>query len=366
MDLRRHMGMISENFWRGKRVFLTGHNGFKGAWLSLLLQNMGAIVTGYSLAPEAGRNLFELAKVADGMHSIIGDIRDCNKLADAVRESKPEIVFHLAAQALVRRAYSDPVQTYSTNVMGLVNLFEAIRNYGSARALVNVTSDKCYENKEWVWAYREDEPMGGHDPYSSSKACAEIITSAYHRSYFNGDKQGVAIASARAGNVIGGGDWAQDRLVPDIIRAFEAGKTVDIRNPSSIRPWQHVLEPLSGYLLLAQKLFESGKQFSGAWNFGPSNEGEKSVQWIVEKLVSEWGDGASWRIIGNTGPHEAQILKLDCSKARTKLHWSPSWDIGTTISKLTTWYKHVAAGGDCRSLTRQQINDYVAALAARV
>ena len=287
---------VSDNFWRGKRVFMTGHTGFKGSWLSLWLQSMGAQVVGYALAPPTNPSLFEVAEVGKGMTSIIGDIRDLEKLRAVFTEHKPDIVIHMAAQPLVRYSYIEPVETYATNVMGTVNLLEAVRSTPSVKAVVNITSDKCYENREWVWGYRENEAMGGYDPYSSSKGCAELVASAYRNSYFHPDKyqqHGVAIASARAGNVIGGGDWAGDRLIPDILRAIVLGEPVHIRSPHAIRPWQHVLEPLSGYLQLAQKLYTDGTAYAEGWNFGPNEEDAKPVQWIVEKLTESWGEGSS-------------------------------------------------------------------------
>ena len=276
---------IDADFWRGRRVFLTGHTGFKGGWLALWLQRLGADVTGYALDPPTTPSLFAVARVGAGMRSIINDIRDAETLAQAMREAQPEIVIHMAAQPLVRYSYQAPVETYATNVMGTVHLLEAVRQTDSVRAVVNVTSDKCYENREWVWGYRENEPMGGYDPYSNSKGCAELVTAAYRNSYFNPaqySQHGVALASARAGNVIGGGDWAEDRLIPDILRAIAAGEAVNIRSPHAIRPWQHVLEPLSGYLLLAQRLIEDGPAHAEGWNFGPSEEDARPVQWIVE------------------------------------------------------------------------------------
>ncbi|MBU1775020.1 MAG: CDP-glucose 4,6-dehydratase, partial [Gammaproteobacteria bacterium] len=299
---------VNATFWRGKKVFMTGHTGFKGGWLSLWLQSMGAQVTGFALLPPTIPSLFEVADVAQGMTSIIGDIREAESLAKAVREAAPEIVIHMAAQPLVRYSYANPVETYSTNVMGTVHLLEAVRQTPSVRAVVNVTSDKCYDNKEWVWGYRENEAMGGFDPYSNSKGCAELVASAYRNSFFNPEKyheHKVALASVRAGNVIGGGDWAADRLIPDILRAISDNKPVVIRSPHAIRPWQHVLEPLSGYLLLAEKLYEQGIAYAEGWNFGPNDEDAKPVQWIVERLTEQWGDGASWLLDGGEHPHEA-------------------------------------------------------------
>jgi len=351
-------------FWRGKKVFLTGHTGFKGSWLSLWLQQMGAQVTGFALAPSSSPNLFETARVADGMRHIVGDIRDGAALREAMQQAQPDIVIHMAAQALVRYSYQHPVETYATNVMGLVNLFEAVRATPGIKAVVNVTSDKCYENKEWPWGYRENEPMGGYDPYSNSKACAELVTSAYRNSFFNPAQyaqHGVALGSGRAGNVIGGGDWAEDRLVPDMMRAIAAGRPVQIRSPHAIRPWQHVLEPLSGYLALAEHLFTDGVAFAEAFNFGPHDTDARPVQWIVERLCAEWGDGASWQLDSAPQPHEATYLKLDCSKARASLKWNPRWSLDQALQRIVAWHKAQLNGDDMRALTLAQIADYQAA-----
>lgn len=353
--------MIDPVFWRGKRVFLTGHTGFKGSWLSLWLQQLGAELTGYSLEAPTDPSLFASGSVANGMTSVIGDIRDAASLDAALAKCRPEIVIHMAAQPLVRYSYDNPVETYSTNVMGLVNVFEAIRKCKGIRAVVNVTSDKCYENREWPWGYREQEAMGGYDPYSSSKGCAELITAAYRRSYFNPEHyadHGLALGSARAGNVIGGGDWALDRLIPDIMRSISGNKTVVIRNPGAIRPWQHVLEPLCGYLMLAEKLYTDGPAFGDGWNFGPSDDDVKTVQWIVEHLTKAWGGNASWTLDPVQGPHEATFLKLDCSKARASLGWSPRWDLSETLDKITRWHRAHLDGGEMRSITLNQIDEY--------
>ena len=348
-------------FWQGKKVFLTGHTGFKGSWLSLWLQQLGAKVTGYALQPPTNPSLFEVANVAKSMQSIIGDIRDGAALTKAMREATPDIVIHMAAQPLVRRSYVDPVETYSTNVMGTVHLLEAVRLTPLVCAVVNVTSDKCYENKEWVWGYRESEPMGGFDPYSNSKGCAELVTSAYRNSFFNPEKYNehhVALASGRAGNVIGGGDWAEDRLIPDILRAISEGRPVVIRNPRAIRPWQHVLEPLSGYLLLAQKLYEDGVAYAEGWNFGPNDEDAQPVQWIVERLTKQWGEGASWQIDQGNHPHEAHYLKLDCSKAKMRLDWQPRWNLAHTLEMIVAWQRAYLAKEDMHKVTMEQINDF--------
>lgn len=352
---------MNSSFWRNKKVFLTGHTGFKGSWLSLWLQQLGTNVTGYALAPPTDPSLFEVAKVAQGMSSMIGDIRDGAMLANAMRQAAPDIVIHMAAQPLVRRSYADPVETYSTNVMGTVNLLEAVRQTQSVRAVVNVTTDKCYENKEWVWGYRENEPMGGFDPYSSSKGCAELVTAAYRNSFFNSEKYAehqVALATARAGNVIGGGDWAEDRLIPDILRAIEGGQSVKIRSPNATRPWQHVLEPLSGYLALAEQLYTQGSTFAEAFNFGPAEEDAKPVQWIVEQLTQSWGEGASWYLDGDVHPHEAHYLKLDCSKAHTLLGWQPRWHLGQALQAIIVWHKAHKNGQGMRNFSLQQIFDF--------
>ncbi len=309
---------MNETFWQDRRVFVTGHTGFKGTWLCLWLQHLGAKVTGYALAPETDPNLFDLASAGQDMESILGDVRDGGTLATALRDASPEIVVHMAAQALVRASYVKPVETFDTNIMGTVNLLEAVRDVSSVRAVVVVTSDKCYENREWVWGYREDEPLGGFDPYSSSKGCAELVTAAYRRSFFDCRKTGscVAVASARSGNVIGGGDWSTDRIVPDVIRALTTNQPAIVRNPHAIRPWQHVLEPLSGYLLLAEHLFESGASYAESWNFGPHTQDALPVCDLVDKLVRLWGEGANWalRPDSESQPHEATYLKLDSQK----------------------------------------------------
>lgn len=355
---------VNPNFWRGKRVFLTGHTGFKGSWLSLWLQQMGADVTGYALAASSQPNLFDTIGAADGMHSIVGDIRAADALKRAMQEAQPEIVIHMAAQALVRYSYTHPVETYAVNVMGVVNLFEAVRATPGIKAVVNVTTDKCYENREWHWGYRENEPMGGYDPYSNSKACAELVTSSYRNCFFNPDayeQHGVALASSRAGNVIGGGDWAQDRLIPDMMRAIQAGRPVLIRSPHAIRPWQHVLEPLSGYLTLAQRLYEGGAEYAEGYNFGPHDVDARPVSWIVERLCASWGDGAAWELDAAIQPHEASYLKLDCSKARARLDWQPRWNLAHTIDTIVAWHKAHAAGASMRTVTLEQIAAYQAA-----
>ncbi|MBU2710370.1 CDP-glucose 4,6-dehydratase [Zooshikella harenae] len=350
------MQPISPDFWRGKRVFLTGHTGFKGSWLSIWLKSMGVELYGLALPPPTKPALFSEANIELGMTSTIGDIRDYDIVLAAVDDCKPEIIIHMAAQPLVRPSYQAPIETYATNVMGTIHVFEAARNVGTAKAIVNVTTDKCYENREWVWGYREDEPMGGYDPYSNSKGCSELVTSAYRRSFFQQSR--VALASARAGNVIGGGDWATDRLVPDILKAFESKKSVTIRNAHATRPWQHVLEPLSGYLLLAEHLYNDGQCFAEGWNFGPSEEDSRSVQWIVEHMAKEWGKGANWQLDSGKHPHEANHLKLDISKARFKLGWSPRWSLATAIEKIIDWHNTWLAKADVQAKCLQQIAEY--------
>lgn len=353
--------LMNAAFWKDKRVFLTGHTGFKGGWLSLWLQQLGAEVSGYALAAPTTPSLFEVADVARGMRSIIGDVRDGEAIKRAMAEARPEIVIHMAAQPLVRYSYANPVETYATNVMGVVNLLEAVRATPGVRSVVNVTSDKCYENREWPWGYRENEAMGGYDPYSNSKGCAELVTAGYRSSFFNAEKygeHGIALGSGRAGNVIGGGDWALDRLIPDMLRAIGTGEPVMIRNPNAIRPWQHVLEPLSGYLLLAEKLYTDGPAHAEGWNFGPHDTDAKPVEWIIERMTQEWGAGASWQLDGQSHPHEATYLKLDCSKARGQLNWRPRWDIGQTITKIVEWHKAFDQGLDMRELSQAQITTY--------
>lgn len=348
-------------FWRGKRVLVTGHTGFKGSWLSLWLQAMDAQVTGYALAPPTRPSLFEAADVGSGMTSVIGDIRDLARLQAVFAESRPEIVFHMAAQPLVRHSYAEPVETYSTNVMGTVNVLEAVRHASGVKAVVNITTDKCYENREWIWSYRENEAMGGYDPYSSSKGCAELVSAAYRSSFFNANnyaQHGVALATVRAGNVIGGGDWAQDRLIPDILAAFEQGLAADIRNPHSVRPWQHVLEPLRGYLTLAERLHDIGASFAEGWNFGPADEDARPVGWIAEKMALLWGDGAAWRSDAGAHPHEATYLKLDISKARKRLDWHPVLALEDALRFIVDWSRARQAGTDIRSLTLAQISSY--------
>ena len=350
-------GKVDSSFWKGKKIYLTGHTGFKGSWLSLWLQSMGAVVKGYSLEPNTTPNLFTEASVDDAMDSEIGDIRNLEQLTESMVSFNPDILIHMAAQPLVRLSYQEPVDTYTTNVIGTVNVLEAARKCSDLKAIVSVTTDKCYENKEWEWGYRENEPMGGHDPYSSSKGCAELVTSAYRRSFFSSEET-ASLASARAGNVIGGGDWAEDRLIPDILRAFEKSEPVLIRNPLSTRPWQHVLEPLSGYLVLAQELFLNGDNFAEGWNFGPKDEDCKPVSWILDQMVTYWGNNASWSLDKNNNPHEAGFLKLDCSKASNRLKWNPKWHLQLTLKSIVDWHQLYINGGDIKKQCLKEINTY--------
>ncbi len=349
---------VDPNFWYGKSVFVTGHTGIKGAWLAMLLAELGAMVHGYSLAPPTDPNLFSVAMVDSQLAShTLGDLGDLPCLSAAMTAAQPQIVIHMAAQALVRNSYLDPVTTYASNVMGTVHLLEAVRKTSSVAAVLNITSDKCYENKEWLWGYRENDPMGGHDPYSSSKGCAELVSKAYFRSFLQ--ESGVALGTARAGNVIGGGDWAKDRIVPDAIRAFMAGEPLVIRNPAAVRPWQHVLEPLAGYLMLCQHLFSDGDSYSGAWNFGPAEESAQPVSFLADIMVAQWGDGAHWQLDSNSHPHEAVTLKLDCSKVKSRLGWSPLWSLEYSLVETLRWYKAWQAKEDMAALSLEQIRAYL-------
>ena len=343
-------------FWKGKRVLLTGHTGFKGSWLALWLQSMGVELIGYALAPPTQPNLFEVARVGTEMTSIVADVRDLVTLQSVFGEYKPEIVFHLAAQPLVRQSYQNPVETFSTNIMGTVHVLEAVRNCSSVKAVVNVTSDKCYANKEWIWGYREDEALGGCDPYSNSKGCSEMVSNSYRDSFFRA--MGMALATARAGNVIGGGDWAVDRLVPDILRAFEREEQVIIRNPHAIRPWQHVLEPLAGYLTLAEFLYKGGQQYAEAWNFGPLDDDARPVHWIAEKLAASWGHEPKWLLDRNNHSHEASVLKLDISKAKSRLAWQPRWTLLKALDCIVVWHQKWLAKEDMKAVTLDQIFQY--------
>ena len=332
-------GFWPADVWKGRRVFLTGHTGFKGSWMALWLQHLGA----------------------SGMHSVIGDVRDGATLAAAMTAAQPEIVFHLAAQPLVRHSYADPVGTYETNVLGAIHLLEAVRKTPSVRAVVVVTTDKCYENKEWIWPYRETDPLGGYDPYSSSKACAEIVTGSWRDSFFPANRfaeHRVAVAAARAGNVIGGGDWASDRLIADVVRAFTAGKTLAIRNPAATRPWQHVLEPLRGYLVLGERLLSEGVHYASAWNFGPQYTDARSVEWIVRYLAEKWESKVDWKLDCADHVHEAQMLKLDWSKAHAELGWQPAFTLPDALNATLAWYREEAGGASARGLCLEQIAAY--------
>lgn len=325
--------------FRGKRVLVTGHTGFKGSWLSLWLERLGADVAGYSLAPPTSPAMFDLCGIDEGIRHRIGDIRDLAAMTQFVRETRPDIVFHLAAQPIVRQSYDDPLDTVTTNIVGTANLLEAVRALGSPCAVVVVTSDKCYENRDWIWGYREDDPMGGHDPYSMSKGATELVVSSWRRSFFGGDS-GVRLASARAGNVIGGGDWAKDRIVPDCIRAFSKGEKVALRNPGATRPWQHVLEPLGGYLLLAARLLsQNGDDYCSGWNFGPATDDVQPVGRIVRMMVEEWGDDAASTMSNGPHPKEASLLSLNCDKAMGLLHWKPCWHLDALVRQTVGWYK---------------------------
>ena len=348
-------------FWRGKSVLITGHTGFKGSWLSLWLQSYGAKVHGMALEPPSTPNLFTVAQVEAGMASnTIGDVRDLAAVQKTMQAAQPDLVIHMAAQPLVRLSYEEPVKTYATNVMGTVHVLEAACNTPSVKVIVVVTTDKCYENREWDWGYRENEPMGGHDPYSNSKGCAELVVNAYRNSFLKA--KGIAVASARAGNVIGGGDWASDRLVPDILKAIESNQPLTIRNPNSIRPWQHVLEPLSGYLTLAERLYFQGQVFAEGWNFGPSDDDAKTVQWIVEHMYSSWGKRSNWEQDIGFKPHEANYLKLDISKAKKGLNWQPRWNLASALELITSWHKAYLANADMKKVCLSQIQQYSSAI----
>jgi len=356
--------MVNTDFWKGKTVLITGHTGFKGSWLCMLLNHLGADISGYALDPPTDPSLYNLCNINSFVKSTIADIRDFEKVVDKIEQVRPEIIIHMAAQPLVRLSYDEPMLTYQTNVLGTVNLLEAVRisKVKSIRALVNVTTDKCYDNQEWIWPYRENEPLGGYDPYSSSKACSEIVTSAYRCSFFNPlnfDKHKVAIASARAGNVIGGGDWATDRLIPDIIKSILEKKKIIIRNPEAIRPWQHVLEPLSGYLTLAQNLYNNPQKAIGAWNFGPSDIDAKPVLWIVEQFCKKWSESVSFEIDKDPHPHEANYLKLDSTKARNILGWVPVWNLEQTIDKIIEFYLAYIERKNTIEICNSQIDQYL-------
>jgi CDP-glucose 4,6-dehydratase len=353
--------MPDRGYWKNRRVFLTGHTGFKGSWMSLWLQAMGADVTGYALPPPTEPSLFAQAGVVGSIRSVFADLRDYDRLKHAIADCRPEVVIHMGAQTVVSRGYADPIETYSTNVMGTVHVFEAVRQLEQRCVIVNVTSDKCYENNEWVWAYRENDRMGGHDPYSNSKGCAELVTSAYRDSYFSPEtyeRHGVALASARAGNVIGGGDWTANQLIPDLMRAFLAGQPCMIRNPLATRPWEFVLEPLRGYLMLAEALAKDPKTFASGWNFGPGEDDAKPVSWIADRLVRSWGGSARWTLDQGAHPHEAHLLKLDASKAKISLKWHPVLPLENALDWIVAWYRACQQKADLGALTRSQIQQY--------
>jgi CDP-glucose 4,6-dehydratase len=353
--------MVDAGFWKDKKVLITGHTGFKGSWLSLWLHSLGAKVTGYSLDPPTHPSLFEICHIKEIVKTIIADIRDVKLLEKEMSAASPEFIIHMAAQSLVLYSYQNPAETYSINVMGTVNLFEAVKNCKTVKAVINVTTDKCYENREWVWGYRENEPLGGYDPYSSSKACSELVTSAYRNSFFNPRDypvHGVGVASARAGNVIGGGDWAADRVIPDCIRAILKGEHIIIRNPHSVRPWQYVLDPLRGYLMLAQKLYIDGSRFSQGWNFGPDDSDAKPVEWLVNKICAKWGENVSYRIDRGERPHEAHYLKLDSSKAKAELGWHLRWGLEKAVESIIEWTRAYKEKKDMREICLRQIEEY--------
>jgi len=352
----RSVSQINSDFWLGKRVLLTGHTGFKGSWFSLWLQSMGVTLRGMALPAPTKPALFDIANVAEGMEHRIGDIREYESIKSQINEFRPEIVFHMAAQPLVRLSYRQPLETYATNVMGTLHVLEAARHAGTVKAIVNITSDKCYDNLAWIWGYRENDPMGGSDPYSNSKGCAELLSNAYRKSFLA--SEGISMATARAGNVIGGGDWALDRLVPDILRALDNREPVSIRNPHAIRPWQHVLEPLSGYLILAERLVEHGQLDAEGWNFGPRDHDAKSVQWIVERVCALLAQGADWRLRVDEYAHEAHYLKLDISKAQQRLHWEPRWTLQTALSHTIDWHQAWLSGQNMREVCIKQIQLY--------
>lgn len=355
--------MLNREFWRSRRVFLTGHTGFKGSWLSLWLHSMGADVVGYALEPPTVPALFEQARVGSLVRSIQGDVRDFGQLKSAIAEADPSVVIHMAAQTVVYRGYEDPIETYASNVMGTVHLLEALRQIGKPCTVVNVTSDKCYENREWVWGYRENDPMGGHDPYSNSKGCAELVSSAYRDSFFPPAafaQHGIALATARAGNAIGGGDWTSHQLIPDLMRAFLASEPCVIRNPSAYRPWQFVLEPVRGYLLLAERLSEDPSRYASGWNFGPVNSDIRPVSWIADEMVRLWPGHAAWELDSASHPHEAHALRLEIAKAGTLLHWAPLLPLASALQWIVEWYRGFQRGEDLRALTLEQIERYEA------
>ncbi len=358
--------LISPTFWQGRSVLITGHTGFKGSWLALWLTQLGAEVHGYALSPLSSPNLYESALLEQNIHSTINDIRDASALNECVKSAEPEIIFHLAAQPIVRESFKHPAATMEVNVMGTVNLLEAARTSDSVKAVVVVTSDKCYENQEWLWGYRENDALGGHDPYSASKACAELVAQAWRLSFMSqtaSEGHPCAIATARAGNVIGGGDWSQDRLIPDIVNAVEKGNAIQLRNPNAVRPWQHVLEPLAGYLMLAERMIDDSQSWSSAWNFGPPDHDARPVWWITEQLIKQFGKDTSWSSDDNQHPHEAQQLKLDCSKARELLGWSSGWELARCLEEIVEWHKAYSNGENMHEASVNTIKRYTQSLA---
>jgi CDP-glucose 4,6-dehydratase len=346
-----------DTFWRGRRVLVTGHTGIKGSWLCLRLLALGAEVSGFALEPDGEPNLFDITGLRGDLRHLSGDVRDGPAVIRAVQDSGAEVIFHLAAQALVRPSYDDPAGTFATNVMGTVHVMEAARRSSNVRALVCVTSDKCYENREDGRLYREDDAMGGHDPYSSSKGCAELVVSAYRRSFFNQRGDG-AVATVRAGNVIGGGDWSRDRLIPDLLRGLAAGERPLVRFPAAIRPWQHVLEPLNGYLMLAERLAGGDPSWAGAWNFGPAEADCRPVSWIADRLAAAWSKDSAWTTVSAAQPHEAATLKLDSAKARQVLGWRPVWRLEEALGEIVSWQRAYLAGADMRAVTERQIRQH--------
>jgi CDP-glucose 4,6-dehydratase len=350
------LDLISKDFWKNKRVFLTGHTGFKGGWLSLWLSSLGSVVKGYALDPPTTPSLFNEAKIDKLIDSRIGDIRDQETLHKSIVEFAPDILIHMAAQPLVRHSYVAPIDTYDINIIGTAKVLEAARSCTNLKAILNITTDKCYENDGRITGYVETDSMGGHDPYSSSKGCAELVTSAYKRSFLQ--NQGVGLASVRAGNVIGGGDWASDRLIPDILRSFEKGESVVIRNPKSTRPWQHVLEPLSGYLILAQKLYKDRELYAEGWNFGPDEQDVRPVSWILDRMIAQWPN-SSWQLDNKPNPHEASCLKLDITKAKSKLGWQPIWSLSHALDRIIFWHKSWLNKEDMRAICLTEIKEYM-------
>ena len=353
---------MEKKFFKGKKVLITGHTGFKGAWLSLFLNKLGAELFGYALKPPTNPNLYDLLYAEEFIKTCIADISDYELLKNFIEETKPDIVIHLAAQSLVKSSYKDPRDTYQTNVMGTVNLLEAARKIPSIKVILNVTTDKCYENKEWVWGYRENDVLGGHDPYSNSKACSELITASYRNAFFNSvekDKNEIFVATARSGNIIGGGDWSQDRLIPDFIRSMQKEQEVIIRNPGSTRPWQFILDSLYGYLALIEKLYTEGQNYAGSWNFGPADDHNRTVGWIVSELCKNWGGNASYKIEGTNNEHEAKFLKLDSSKAKSRLDWSNVYSLEEGLSRTVEWYRDYLNGNIVRDLCEFQIDEFL-------